>query len=76
MEDKVLDYHDVLLRRADVELLTGPNWLNDQLIAFFFEFLAQEEFQFLRPQLLLLEPATAYLLAHSSASHRSAARWP
>lgn len=28
---KVLDYHDVLLRAADVELLAGPYWCNDQL---------------------------------------------
>jgi hypothetical protein len=27
----VLSYNDVLLRRADVELLTGPRWLNDQV---------------------------------------------
>lgn len=30
-EEKVLSYGDVLLRRQDVYLLTGPNWLNDQV---------------------------------------------
>lgn len=30
-ERKVLDYGDVLLREADVELLEGPHWLNDQV---------------------------------------------
>lgn len=29
--DKVLSYGDVLLRRSDVELLDGPEWLNDQV---------------------------------------------
>ena len=29
-ERKVLAYHDVLLRAADVDLLRGPEWLNDQ----------------------------------------------
>jgi hypothetical protein len=29
--DKVLSLGDVLLRRSDVDLLTGPNWLNDQV---------------------------------------------
>jgi len=29
-DEKVLDYHDILLRGADVELLRGPDWLNDQ----------------------------------------------
>lgn len=28
---RVLSYHDVLLRKADVELLRGPHWLNDQV---------------------------------------------
>jgi hypothetical protein len=30
-ERKVLDYGDVLLREADVALLEGPHWLNDQV---------------------------------------------
>ncbi len=30
-ERKVLDYHDVLLREADVDLLRSPEWLNDQV---------------------------------------------
>jgi hypothetical protein len=28
---RVLSYYDVLLRRADVDLLKGPEWLNDQV---------------------------------------------
>lgn len=31
MEDKILDYGDVLLRRQDALLLLGNNWLNDQV---------------------------------------------
>jgi len=26
-----LDYHDILLRDEDVNLLRGPEWLNDQV---------------------------------------------
>ena len=33
---KVLDYHDVLLYAGDVELLRGPQWLNDQAGGSFF----------------------------------------
>lgn len=29
-EARVLSYHDVLLREADVDILKGPHWLNDQ----------------------------------------------
>lgn len=31
-ELKVLDYHDVLLYKRDVDLLTGDHWLNDQVL--------------------------------------------
>ena len=31
MGDKALSYHDILLRQEDLELLRGPNWLNDQV---------------------------------------------
>lgn len=30
MDTKILDYHDILLRKGDVELLKGSGWLNDQ----------------------------------------------
>lgn len=30
-DDKVLSYGNVLIRRSDVELLTGLFWLNDQV---------------------------------------------
>jgi hypothetical protein len=29
--DRALSYHDVLLRRQDVDLLRGDHWLNDQV---------------------------------------------
>lgn len=28
---RALSYHDVVLRLADVDLLRGPHWLNDQV---------------------------------------------
>ena len=34
----VLSFHDsLLLREEDVLLLSGPHWLNDKIIGFFFE---------------------------------------
>jgi hypothetical protein len=48
--------------RADVDLLNGTNWLNDQIIAFFFEYLRQEAFADLKGDLLLLDPSSAFLL--------------
>lgn len=33
----VLSFYDSLLRRSDVELLQNCGWLNDRIIAFYFE---------------------------------------
>lgn len=30
-DTRVLSYHDVLLRKSDVDILRGPDWLNDQV---------------------------------------------
>lgn len=35
----VLDYENSLLRQSDIYLLNAPNWLNDNIIAFWFEYL-------------------------------------
>lgn len=40
MSDRVvLSFHDSLLRESDLELLSGRNWLNDALIAFWLEYI-------------------------------------
>ncbi|XP_014662435.1 PREDICTED: sentrin-specific protease 8-like [Priapulus caudatus] len=38
-DDVVLSFHDSLLRVSDVHLLSGPYWLNDNIIGFAFEFI-------------------------------------
>ena len=37
MDPIVLSYHNSLLRKSDVTLLDEPNWLNDNVIGFYFE---------------------------------------
>lgn len=37
----VLNFHNSLLRSDDLHLLTGPHWLNDQIISFYLEYLEQ-----------------------------------
>ena len=34
----VLNYHDSVLRKSDLLLLEKPNWLNDNIIAFAFQY--------------------------------------
>ncbi|KAK9836931.1 hypothetical protein WJX81_000421 [Elliptochloris bilobata] len=43
MPQKVLDYHDVLLYDSDLGLLEDEEWLNDQVISFYFEYLSREK---------------------------------
>lgn len=40
----VLSYRDSLLKENDVNLLKGSNWLNDNIISFYFDFLEQDVF--------------------------------
>ncbi|KAF8062049.1 NEDP1 [Scenedesmus sp. PABB004] len=67
-ERPALSFHDVLLRHADLDLLRGPHWLNDQVIAFYFEWLAREAHPQLDGAVALVPGAMSYLLANSDPS--------
>lgn len=38
-DDIVLNFHDVVLRQSDLELLRGTSWITDTIISFYFEYL-------------------------------------
>ncbi|GAA0162053.1 protease [Lithospermum erythrorhizon] len=38
--EKILSYNDVVLRRSDLDILSGPYFLNDRIIEFYFSYLA------------------------------------
>ena len=58
-----LSYGDVFLRACDIDLLRGPRcWLNDQLVAFGFEWLARERVT--RAGAALIPGAAAFLMRH------------
>lgn len=38
--DKILSYNDVVLRRSDLDILSGPYFLNDQIIEFYLSYLS------------------------------------
>ncbi|CAK1555764.1 unnamed protein product [Leptosia nina] len=40
----VLSFHETLLHQSDVDLLSGPYWLNDTIISFYFEYLEKVVF--------------------------------
>lgn len=47
---------------SDCLLLQDQAWLNDQVMAFYLEYLRQEAFPNIRDDLLLLDPSTAFML--------------
>ena len=57
----VLSYHDSLLKQSDVDLLTGPHWLNDQIISFFFEYLTRDVYK-TNESLLFVSPEVTQCL--------------
>ncbi|KAF5930933.1 hypothetical protein HYC85_031806 [Camellia sinensis] len=38
-DEKILSYNDVVLRRSDLDILSGPYFLNDRIIEFYFSYL-------------------------------------
>jgi sentrin-specific protease 8 len=59
-EEWVLSHGDVVLIRSDLDILRGPRFINDRLIAFYFAHLSAG----LGDDLLLLPPSIPYLLSN------------
>ena len=57
----VLSYHDSLVRESDMELLTGRHWLNDNLIAFWMEYIQRSLFPD-QTRVLCISPEVTQLL--------------
>ncbi|XP_009895390.2 sentrin-specific protease 8 [Dryobates pubescens] len=63
MEDPVvLSYMDSLLRQSDVALLDPPNWINDRIIGFAFEYFASKEFEAFEHELCFISPEVAQFI--------------
>lgn len=63
--ERLLSYGDVLLRKADLNLLLGPLWLNDNIIEFYFEFLRREGLND-ADDLALIGPSMTFLVLQSN----------
>jgi len=62
----VLSYGDCLLRTRDVALLKSPNWLNDALIGFAFEFLFNQLSHDLRSSVCMIAPEVTQFIKLSA----------
>jgi len=62
MDPLFVTYQDVSLYNSDLELLNGFNWLNDNIIAFYYEYLANETFKN-KSELLFLTPSAVFMVS-------------
>jgi sentrin-specific protease 8 len=60
-DSPILSYYDSLLRQSDVSLLEPPNWLNDQIIGFAFEYFQREKFGN-NKKMYFIEPAVTQMI--------------
>lgn len=56
-DDKILSYNDVVLRRSDLDILSGPYFLNDRIIEFYFSYLSS---CLVSQDILLVPPSIAF----------------
>ncbi|KAL2508552.1 NEDD8-specific protease 1 [Forsythia ovata] len=56
-DEKILSYNDVVLRRSDLDILSGPYFLNDRIIEFYFSYLPS---CYPSEDILLVPPSIAF----------------
>jgi len=61
-DEIVLSYGDSLLRTRDVMLLQTPNWLNDNIIGFAFEFFSKSMSDALSERVVFIAPEVTQLI--------------
>lgn len=73
MSDIVLSYHDSLIRQSDCKLLRGKEWINDNIIEFWFEYLSNDLFKEKKKNLLTIGPSVAQLIKMTSSTEETEA---
>jgi len=57
----VVTYQDVTIHSSDLDLLEGTNWLNDSLLAYYFEYLTYDIFKDYKEDMLFVHPSTMFI---------------
>lgn len=60
-DEKILSYNDVVLRRSDLDILSGPHFLNDRIIEFYFSYLTTSHSS---QDILLVPPSISFWLTN------------
>lgn len=61
-DEKILSYNDVVLRRSDLDILSGPYFLNDRIIEFYFSYLSS-----CSEEILLMPPSITFWIMNCPA---------
>ncbi|KAL6195703.1 hypothetical protein ACLB2K_031321 [Fragaria x ananassa] len=61
-DEKILSYNDVVLRRSDLDILSGPYFLNDRIIEFYFSHLSS-----CSEEILLIPPSITFWMMNCPA---------
>lgn len=67
----ILSYHDVLLRESDVATLNPNQWLNDQIISFWFEYLLREVYSSFANKIHFMPPEMVQLIRAAAGDNMS-----
>jgi len=60
-DERILSYHDEILHRSDLQILRGPNYINDRIISFYFTHLSLS--LSLSSNILLIPPSLSFLIS-------------
>lgn len=58
----ILSYHDALIRQSDYKILCSKEWINDNLLEFWFEYLQKELFKNHEENLFCIGPSLSQLI--------------
>uniref|UniRef100_V9LA53 Sentrin-specific protease 8 n=1 Tax=Callorhinchus milii TaxID=7868 RepID=V9LA53_CALMI len=72
MDPVILSFQDSLLRRSDFSLLNPPNWLNDHVISFAFEYFSAEEYKELSNSVCFISPEVTQFIKCTSSQEELA----
>lgn len=60
-DEMILSYNDVVLRRSDLDILSGPKFLNDRIIDFYFSYIS---LSYPSEDISLISPSIAFWIAN------------
>ncbi|CAI0545381.1 unnamed protein product [Linum tenue] len=63
-DEIILSYDDAVLRQSDLRILSGPRFLNDRIIEFYFSYLSSSSSSFPSEDVLLVPPSITFWISN------------